>query len=146
MIFEGAGYIGIRTAKAVAAAGLEPVVFDNLVYGHEWAVKWGPLVRGALGDRALLVDVMKRHRVDAVLHFAASAYVGESVTNPRKYYDNNVGGSLSLLTAMLEAGCRELVFSASCAIYGEPEEIPIGEMTPQNPVNPYGASKAMVER
>ena len=95
LIVGGAGYIGSQTAKVVAAAGLEPVVLDNLVYGHEWAVKWGPLVRGDLADRALLVDVMKRHRVDAVIHFAAYAYVGESVTNPRKYFGNNVAGTLN---------------------------------------------------
>ena len=120
LIVGGAGYIGSQTAKAVAAAGLEPIVFDNLVYGHEWAVKWGPLVRGDLADRALLVDVMKRHRVDAVIHFAAYAYVGESVTNPRKYFGNNVVGTLNLLDAMLDAGVRDVVFSSTCATYGEP--------------------------
>ena len=146
LIVGGAGYIGSQTAKAVAAAGLEPVVFDNLVYGHEWAVKWGPLVRGDLADRALLVDVMERHRVDAVIHFAAYAYVGESVTNPRKYYDNNVAGSLSLLNAMLDAGVRDIVFSSTCATYGEPQKVPIAEDHPQNPVNPYGETKLAVEK
>jgi NAD(P)-dependent dehydrogenase (short-subunit alcohol dehydrogenase family) len=107
LIVGGAGYIGSQTAKAVAAAGLEAIVFDNLVYGHEWAVKWGPLVRGDLADRALLGDVMKRHSVTAVVHFAAYAYVGESVTNPRKYFRNNVAGTLNLLDAMLDAGVRD---------------------------------------
>jgi len=146
LIVGGAGYIGSQTAKAVAAAGLEPIVFDNLVYGHEWAVKWGPLVRGDLADRALLVDAMKRHHVDAVIHFAAYAYVGESVTNPRKYYDNNVAGTLSLLNAMLDADVRDIVFSSTCATYGEPRQIPIGEDHPQSPVNPYGETKLAVEK
>jgi UDP-glucose-4-epimerase GalE len=146
LIVGGAGYIGSQTAKLVAAAGLQPVVFDNLVYGHEWAVKWGPLVRGDLADRALLVDVMKRHRVEAVIHFAAYAYVGESVTNPRKYFGNNVVGSLNLLDAMLDAGVRDIVFSSTCATYGEPRAVPIPEDHPQQPVNPYGESKLAVEK
>jgi len=146
LIVGGAGYIGSQTAKAVAAAGLEPIVFDNLVYGHEWAVKWGPLVRGDLADRALLVDVMKRHGVDAVIHFAAYAYVGESVTNPRKYFGNNVVGTLNLLDAMLDAGVRDVVFSSTCATYGEPQKVPISEDHPQNPVNPYGETKLAVEK
>ena len=146
LIVGGAGYIGSQTAKVVAAAGLQPVVFDNLVYGHEWAVKWGPLVRGDLADRALLVDTMKRHQVDAVIHFAAYAYVGESVTNPRKYFGNNVAGTLSLLDAMLDAGVRDVVFSSTCATYGEPLRVPMSEDHPQNPVNPYGESKLAVEK
>ena len=146
LIVGGAGYIGSQTAKVVAAAGLEPVVFDNLVYGHEWAVKWGPLVRGDLADRALLVDVMKRHRVDAVIHFAAYAYVGESVTNPRKYFGNNLAGTLNLLDAMLDAGVRDVVFSSTCATYGEPARVPIDEQHPQSPVNPYGETKLAIER
>jgi UDP-arabinose 4-epimerase len=146
LIVGGAGYIGSHTAKAVAAAGLEPIVFDNLVYGHEWAVKWGPLVRGDLADRALLVDVMKRHSVDAVIHFAAYAYVGESVTNPRKYFGNNVVGTLNLLDAMLDAGVRDVVFSSTCATYGEPQKVPIAEDHPQSPVNPYGETKLAVEK
>ena len=144
LIVGGAGYIGSQTAKVVAAAGLEPVVFDNLVYGHEWAVKWGPLVRGDLADRASLADVLKRHRVDAVIHFAAYAYVGESVTNPRKYYGNNVGGTMNLLDAMVDAGVRDIVFSSTCATYGEPQKVPIPEDHPQSPVNPYGETKLAV--
>jgi UDP-arabinose 4-epimerase len=146
LIVGGAGYIGSQTAKIVAGAGLSPVVFDNLVYGHEWAVKWGPLVRGDLADRALLVDVMKRHRVEAVIHFAAYAYVGESVTNPRKYFGNNLAGTLNLLDAMLDAGVRDVVFSSTCATYGDPQRIPIDEAHPQNPVNPYGETKLAVEK
>ena len=146
LIVGGAGYIGSQTAKVVAAAGLEPVVFDNLVYGHEWAVKWGPLVRGDLADRASLADVLKRHRVDAVIHFAAYAYVGESVTNPRKYYGNNVGGTMNLLDAMVDAGVHDIVFSSTCATYGEPQKVPIPEDHPQSPVNPYGETKLAVEK
>jgi UDP-arabinose 4-epimerase len=146
LIVGGAGYIGSQTAKVVAASGLEPVVLDNLVYGHEWAVKWGPLVRGDLADRALLGDVLQRHRVEAVIHFAAYAYVGESVTNPRKYYGNNVGGTLNLLDAMVDAGVRDIVFSSTCATYGEPRKVPIPEDHPQSPVNPYGETKLAVEK
>ena len=146
LIVGGAGYIGSQTAKVVAAAGLEPVVFDNLVYGHEWAVQWGPLVRGDLADRASLADVLKRHRVDAVIHFAAYAYVGESVTNPRKYYGNNVGGTMNLLDAMVDAGVRDIVFSSTAATYGDPIEDPISEGHPQLPINPYGETKLVVEK
>ena len=142
----GAGYVGAHACKAVQKAGYLPVVFDNLSTGHESFVRWGPLVVGDVRDSAAVLNAIRSHEVRAVLHFAASAYVGESVTDPQKYYENNVMGSLSLLRAMLEAGSRMLVFSSSCAIYGEPEELPIRETTPQNPVNPYGASKAMVER
>ena len=146
LIVGGAGYIGSQTAKVVAAAGMQPVVFDNLVYGHEWAVKWGPLVRGDLADGARLVDVMKQHGVEAVIHFAAYAYVGESVTNPRKYFGNNVAGTLNLLDAMLDAGVRDIVFSSTCATYGEPRAVPIAEDHPQSPVNPYGETKLAVEK
>jgi len=146
LIVGGAGYIGSQTAKAVAASGLAPVVFDNLVYGHEWAVKWGPLVRGDLAERAALTDAMKRHQIDAVIHFAAYAYVGESVTNPRKYFGNNVAGSLNLLDAMVDAGVRDIVFSSTCATYGEPQRVPIPEDHPQSPVNPYGETKLAVEK
>ena len=98
------------------------MVFDNLVYGHEWAVKWGPLVEGDLADGALIKRVLEEHEVTAVVHFAAYAYVGESVTNPRKYFRNNVAGTLNLLDAMLDAGVRDIVFSSTCATYGEPQQ------------------------
>jgi UDP-glucose-4-epimerase GalE len=146
LIVGGAGYIGSQTAKRVAQAGLEPVVFDNLVYGHKWAVKWGPLIEGDLADRALIRRVMEEHRVTAVVHFAAYAYVGESVTNPRKYYGNNVAGTLNLLDAMLDAGVRDIVFSSTCATYGVPVGVPIAEDHPQAPVNPYGETKLAIER
>jgi UDP-arabinose 4-epimerase len=146
LIVGGAGYIGSQTAKRVAQAGLEPVVFDNLVYGHKWAVKWGPLVEGDLADRALIKDVLEEHRVTAVVHFAAYAYVGESVTNPRKYFRNNVAGTINLLDAMIDAEVRDIVFSSTCATYGEPVTVPIAEDHPQSPVNPYGETKLTVEK
>src|SRR5262245_9037714 len=146
LIVGGAGYIGSQTAKAAAAAGLEPVVFDNLVYGHRWAVKWGPLIEGDLADGALVKRVLEEHEVTAVVHFAAYAYVGESVTNPRKYYRNNVAGTLNLLDAMVDAGVRDIVFSSTCATYGEPLRVPIDEQHPQSPVNPYGETKLAIER
>ncbi|MDP9151506.1 MAG: UDP-glucose 4-epimerase GalE [Myxococcota bacterium] len=146
LIVGGAGYIGSQTAKRVAGAGLRPVVLDNLVYGHPWAVKWGPLVEGDLADSALLARVLREHDVTSVIHFAAYAYVGESVTNPRKYFRNNVVNTLNLLDAMVDAGTKNIVFSSTCATYGEPREVPIAESHPQHPVNPYGESKLAVEK
>jgi len=146
LVTGGAGYVGAHACKALHRAGYTPVVFDNLSTGHKTFVRWGPLVPGDVRDADALRHTIRAYTVEAVLHFAASAYVGESVADPQKYYENNVVGSLSMLRAMLETGCRRIVFSSSCSIYGEPETVPIGESTPQNPVNPYGASKAMVER
>ena len=146
LVVGGAGYIGSQTCKALRAAGLMPVTFDNLSTGHRDFVKWGPLIEGDIRDHGALAAAMRGHGVAAVLHFAACAYVGESVTNPEKYYDNNVAGSLSLLKAMHAVGCSKLVFSSTCAVYGEPADMPIRETTPTNPINPYGASKLMVER
>jgi UDP-arabinose 4-epimerase len=146
LVVGGAGYIGSQTAKRIAQAGLEPVVFDNLVYGHRWAVRWGPLVEGDLEDAGLIARVLREHRVTAVIHFAAYAYVGESVTHPRKYFRNNVTNTLNLLDAMVDAGVRDIVFSSTCATYGDPVVVPIDETHVQNPVNPYGESKRMVEK
>jgi UDP-glucose-4-epimerase GalE len=146
LIVGGAGYIGSQTAKRAAQAGLAPVVFDNLVYGHRWAVKWGPLVEGDLADAALVRRVIAEHRVTAVIHFAAYAYVGESVTNPGKYFRNNVANTLNLLDAMVEGGVRDIVFSSTCAVYGEPVRVPIAEDHPREPVSPYGESKLAVEK
>lgn len=146
LVTGGAGYVGAHACKALAQTGYLPVAFDNLSTGHESFVRWGPLVRGDIRDRAAVLKALRDHEIEAVLHFAASAYVGESVTDPRKYYENNVGGSLSLFEAMLEANIQRLVFSSTCATYGRPDKIPIVETTPQNPVNPYGASKFMIER
>ena len=131
LVTGGAGYVGAHCCKALRTAGYLPVVVDNLSTGHENFVRWGPLVRADIRDTTALVDVFHTHDVSAVLHFAASAYVGESVVDPQKYYENNVTGALSLLRAMRESGCRKIVFSSTCAVYGEPAEIPIREDTPQ---------------
>ena len=146
LIVGGAGYIGSHTAKLVADSGHRPVVFDNLVYGHRAAVKWGPLVEGDLADPAAIRRALSEHDVKAVIHFAAYAYVGESMTDPGKYFRNNVAGTINLLDAMVAAGVRDLVFSSTCATYGEPREVPISESHPQNPVNAYGETKLAVER
>lgn len=146
LVTGGAGYIGSHTCKALAQAGYLPVVYDNLVHGHEWAVRWGPLERGELLDGARLAAAIARYRPVAVIHFAAYAYVGESVQDPARYYGNNVGGTLSLLAALRAGGVERLVFSSSCATYGIPERLPIDERHPQRPVNPYGHSKQMIEQ
>jgi UDP-arabinose 4-epimerase len=146
LVTGGAGYIGSHTCKALKASGYEPVVFDNLVYGHREAVRWGELVVGDLKDPEAIAAVIAEHRPEAVIHFAAYAYVGESVTDPAKYYANNVVGTLNLLEAMRAQGVDRIVFSSTCATYGVPESVPIRETTPQNPINPYGASKLMIER
>jgi len=146
LVTGGAGYIGSHTCKALAKSGFLPVVLDNLSTGHAWAVKWGPLVEGDISDRHLVRDTLTRYRADAVVHFAANALVGESMKDPYKYLHGNVAGSLSLLEGMKEAGVRRIVFSSTCATYGEPTKIPISEATMQIPVNPYGESKLFVER
>lgn len=146
LVTGGAGYIGSHACKALARAGYLPVAYDNLVHGHRDAVKWGPLEEGDIADRSRLDAVIVRHRPAAVMHFAAHAYVGESVGDPGKYYRNNVAGSLHLLEAMRDHGIDRMVFSSTCATYGEPQRLPLGEDHPQHPINPYGASKLMVER
>jgi UDP-arabinose 4-epimerase len=146
LVTGGAGYIGSHTAKALAARGFTPVVYDNLIYGHRWAVQWGPFIEGDIRDRARLVDTLRNYDISAVLHFAAFAYVGESMKSPGQYFGNNVTGSLSLLDAVQETGVRHVVFSSSCATYGIPDRMPIGEDTPQVPINPYGETKLIVER
>lgn len=146
LVMGGAGYIGSHACKSLAAAGYVPVVYDNLVYGHRSAVRWGPFAHGDLLDRPALDAALRDWKPVAVMHFAAFAYVGESVTNPGKYYRNNVSGTLTLLEAMRDAGVGKLVFSSSCATYGVPQAVPIAEDHPQNPINAYGASKLMVER
>jgi UDP-arabinose 4-epimerase len=146
LVTGGAGYIGSHTSKLLSARSHQPIVFDDLTQGHEWAVKWGPLERGNLLDVDRLRDVFARHRIDAVVHFAANALVGESMTNPSKYFHNNTVGTLNLLDAMRAAGVDTLVFSSSCATYGNPVRVPIDETHPQSPVNPYGESKLMVEK
>jgi UDP-arabinose 4-epimerase len=146
LVAGGAGYVGGHACKALAQAGFVPVVLDNLSTGHRGFVRWGPLVEGDIRDAAGVADAIRRHDCAAVLHFAACAYVGESVVDPAKYYDNNVSGTLSLLAGMRAAGCESLVFSSTCAVYGQPAAVPISEETRPEPINPYGASKLMVER
>jgi UDP-glucose-4-epimerase GalE len=146
LVTGGAGYIGSHTAMVLAAAGHEPVVFDDMSQGHDWAVKWGPLERGSLSNPARLAQVFAAHPIDAVVHFAASALVGESMTSPAKYFRNNTVATLNLLDAMRDAGVSTLVFSSTCATYGDPVRVPIDETHPQVPVNPYGESKLMIEK
>ncbi|MFH1985673.1 MAG: UDP-glucose 4-epimerase GalE [Pseudomonadota bacterium] len=146
LVTGGAGYIGSHACKALAAGGYTPIVYDNLSRGHAWAVKWGPLEKGDILDGERLVAVMKQYRPQAVMHFAAFAYVGESVEHPEMYYRNNTVGSLTLIEAMVEAGISKMIFSSTCAIYGEPMALPLVESHPQKPVNPYGFSKMAVER
>lgn len=145
LVTGGAGYIGSHTCKALAASGHDPIVLDDLSVGHRWAVKWGPLIVGDINDRALVRKTVKRFKICATIHFAAHAYVGESVEQPRKYFENNVSKTLALLDALLDAGVRKIVFSSSCATYGVPSRLPIAEDHPQNPINPYGVSKLFVE-
>jgi UDP-arabinose 4-epimerase len=145
-VIGGAGYIGSHTAKALAQAGHEPVVVDNLSTGHREAVRWGPLHEVDIRDRAALAAVFATIRPAAVMHFAALAYVGDSVRDPLAYYETNVAGTLSLLEAMRAVDCPRIVFSSSCATYGIPDRLPITEATPQHPTNPYGETKLACER
>lgn len=146
LVTGGAGYIGSHACKALARVGYTPVSYDNLVYGHRWATRWGPLEQGDINDRARLDAVIDQYRPIAVMHFAAYAYVGESVQDPGKYYRNNVAGTLTLLEAMRDHAIDQCVFSSTCATYGVPERSPLREDHPQRPINPYGASKLMIER
>jgi UDP-glucose-4-epimerase GalE len=146
LITGGAGYIGSHCAKMAARRGIEAVVLDNLTTGHRRTVRWGPLVEGDVGDASLLSRILREHKIDAVIHFAANCYVGESVTAPSKYFHNNVVNTLTLLDALVDAGITSIVFSSSCATYGIPDNLPITEQTPQRPINPYGESKLFVER
>jgi len=146
LVCGGAGYIGSHINKLLNQNGYETVVFDSLVYGHREAVKWGTFVQGDLCNENEIETVFQNCRIDAVFHLAAYAYVGESVDEPEKYYYNNVANTLNLLKVMRRYGCGKLIFSSTCATYGEPEAIPITEDQRQDPINPYGASKLMVER
>jgi UDP-arabinose 4-epimerase len=146
LVTGGAGYIGSHVCKALAAAGFEPIVYDNLSRGSRSTVKWGPIEIGDTGDVSRVRDVLKTYRPQAVMHLAAFAMVGESVENPLLYYRNNVGGTQSLLEAMIGVQEVPLVFSSTCAIYGEPVAAEIDEDHPQRPLNPYGFSKLACER
>lgn len=146
LVTGGAGFIGSHACKALALAGYVPITFDNLEHGHEWAVKWGPLERGDITNERDLHRVFDAWRPEAVIHFAAYAYVAESSVEPLKYYQNNVTGTINLLKACVKGNCKRLVFSSSCATYGIPERLPVTESAPQAPINPYGFTKLIVER
>ncbi|HSH70585.1 MAG TPA: UDP-glucose 4-epimerase GalE [Deferrisomatales bacterium] len=146
LVTGGAGYVGSHACKLLHARGYHPVVFDNLSRGHRWAAQWGTFVEGDLGDKEAIKAVLLEHRISQVLHFAAYAYVAESVRQPRQYYRNNVANTLNLLEAMVEVESDTLIFSSSCATYGEPDTVPISEDHPQRPINPYGRTKLTVER
>jgi UDP-glucose-4-epimerase GalE len=145
LVTGGAGYVGSHVCKALAESGYTPIVLDDLSAGHEWAVKWGPLVVADIADRVRISNLIQECAIRAVIHLAAHAYVGESVHHPRKYFDNNVTKALALLDALVESGITRIVFSSSCATYGHPQCLPITESHPQAPINPYGASKLFVE-
>ena len=146
LITGGAGYVGSHCAKAVTAAGHVGIVFDNLSFGHKEFVRWGDIIQGDIRDPEVLDAVFSSQRIDAVMHFAALAYVGESVTAPGRYYDVNVNGTRVLLDAMVRAKVSKIVFSSSCTIYGEPGSVPIVESSPPDPINPYGFTKLACER
>src|SRR5687768_5940161 len=146
LVTGGAGYIGSHTSKALKRAGYEPITLDNLSLGHRDFVRWGPLVVGDIADTSAVRDTCRDHQVVAAIHFAAYAAVAESISDPAKYYANNVVGSYHLLEGLRAAGVSTVLFSSSCAVYGIPNQQPISEETTTNPINAYGASKLMVER
>jgi len=148
LVAGGAGYIGSHTVKRLKEAGHTPVIYDNLSRGHRSVVDIlkVPAIAADLNDRAVLTRALRDHKIDTVMHFAAYAYVGESVENPLMYYQNNVATTVSVLQAMQEAGVDRFVFSSTCAVYGDPDRIPITEDEKKAPVSPYGRSKLMVEQ
>jgi UDP-glucose 4-epimerase len=147
LVTGGAGYIGSATVEMLLAQDKQVVVLDNLVYGHREALFEGvPFYQGSIGDRELVKEIVLKHGVKSCVHFAAFAYVGESVEKPALYYENNVGQGMRLLDALLASDVKQLVFSSTCATYGEPQSLPLEEGHPQNPTNPYGASKLFMER
>jgi UDP-glucose-4-epimerase GalE len=146
VVTGGAGYVGSHACAALHAAGYSPVTYDNLSRGFRSLVRYGPLEEGDILDEARLVEILRKYRPAAVMHFAAFAYVGESVQTPLDYYHNNFTGALSLIGAMRKCGVEQLVFSSTCAVYGTPEIQPMAESLPLVPINPYGRSKLMVEQ
>jgi UDP-glucose 4-epimerase len=146
LICGGAGYIGSHCARVLQGAGYNCIIYDNLSEGHREATCGFPLIVGELADTALLADTMRKHRIGGVLHFAAFALVGVSMREPIRYYQNNIGGTASLLEAMRQTDVRRIVFSSTCATYGENVPVPISEETLQHPCNPYGESKLAVEK
>ncbi|MCC8052226.1 MAG: UDP-glucose 4-epimerase GalE [Clostridiales bacterium] len=145
LVCGGAGYIGSHINKQLHKESYETVVFDSLIYGHREAVKWGSFIKGDLKNVNDIEAVFQKYPIEAVFHFAAFAYVGESVTEPEKYYYNNVTNTLNLLSVMRKYGCKKIIFSSTCATYGEPERVPITENMRQSPINPYGRTKLMME-
>ena len=146
LVTGGAGYVGSHTCLALSEAGFKPVVYDNLSNGHAAFVQWGPLEKGDIRDADRLEEVMSRHQPKAVLHFAALIEVGESVREPGRFYENNVAGAITLIEAARRAGVECMVFSSTCATYGEPMTLPMAEDHVQVPLNPYGRSKLMIEQ
>jgi UDP-glucose-4-epimerase GalE len=145
LVTGGAGYIGSHTCKSLFHHGFEPICYDNLVYGHRDFVKWGPFEEGDISDSQRLQSVFDKYQPEVVMHFAAYAYIGESMLDPLKYYENNVYGSMTLLNAMRESNIEKIIFSSTCATYGIPKTIPIPDSHVQQPVNPYGRSKLVIE-
>ncbi|MDE5833788.1 MAG: UDP-glucose 4-epimerase GalE [Desulfovibrio sp.] len=146
LVTGGAGYIGSHACKLLERQGADVVVFDNLSTGREDFVKWGPLEKGDLRDVGRVREVLKKYRPDGVLHFAARTEIGKSMADPVSFYSNNIGGAVGLLQAMAAEKIANIVVSSSCAVYGQPEIVPISEETPLNPINPYGESKLFVEK
>ena len=146
LVTGGAGYIGSHACKALARAGYRPIAYDNLSRGHQEAVRWGPLVEGDIAESSRLGAAIEQYHIAAIMHFAAYAYVGESVSDPALYYCNNLAGTLAMLETARQTGIRHIVFSSTCATYGTPEIVPIRETAPQYPVNPYGETKLAIER
>ncbi|MGC9369974.1 MAG: UDP-glucose 4-epimerase GalE [Paracoccaceae bacterium] len=146
LVTGGAGFIGSHACKALAAAGCTPVTLDNLCTGNREDVRWGPFIEADVRDTHAVAEALATHRIDAVMHFAAFAYVGESMAKPSEYYDNNVRGILSLLQACRSRDVDKVVFSSSCATYGIPDALPITEDAPQAPINPYGRTKLIGEQ
>jgi len=145
LVTGGAGYVGSHAAKQLVKSGHQVVIVDNLAEGHQPAIGTLPFVSADLLDKVRITATLKEHKIEAVMHFAAFAYVGVSVTDPAKYYHNNITGSLALLDAMRDAGVDRIVFSSSCATYGIPVKVPITEDHPQNPISPYGYTKLVIE-
>ncbi len=147
LVTGGAGYIGSVCVEELLSAGHTVTVVDNLSEGHESAVdKRARFIRGDLGEKAVIIPALRESKAEAVIHFAAHALVGESMTNPAKYFNNNVGNGLQLLQSAVDVGVKKFVFSSTCATYGPPEKVPMTEDIPQNPINPYGESKLMFEK
>ena len=146
LIVGGAGYIGSHVNKLLNQKKYKSIVFDNLIYGHKESVKWGEFVLGDTNNLDRIRETFRKYDIDAVMHLSAYAYVGESVVDPEKYYINNVVNTLNLLKVMREFDCKYFIFSSTCATYGNPEYLPLDEHHPQNPINPYGQSKLMIEK